>query len=426
MNPSGSRAPRACALLLACVWTGVAAAQDAAPPDALTLRDALALAAQRNPEIAAFASHAQGARQQVELQALRPPTTLEMQFENFAGTGDVSGARSLEATLQLSHVIELGGKAQLRRSFGSAELEQLDAAQRGKRADIFAEVARRFVHVLSDQEQLQSTQRATRLAEQARDGVQERIKAGATSPVFLSRAEITLARARIAQEHAEHELASSRVALAASWGEERAAFTEVRGDLFAFADIEPLATYAQRLDANPDLLKFSADARVLDARQRLAQSQRTPNVTLNAGVRRLEGIDDQAFVAGFSMPLGAARRAQPELLALNAGREQLQFSERARRVELSATLFGLYQETLHARAEAQALHEEIRPQAEAMLQTSDAGYRAGRFSLLELTDAQRQLLEIEQESIRAAAEFHTHLIEIERLTGQAVHALATR
>jgi cobalt-zinc-cadmium efflux system outer membrane protein len=61
-----------------------------------------------------------------------------------------------------------------------------------------------------------------------------------------------------------------------------------------------------------------------------------------------------------------------------------------------------------------------------MLQTSEAGYRVGRFSLQELAEARQQLLEIEQESIRAAAEFHTHLVEIERLTGAPVHTLESR
>lgn len=423
MNQSRWRALRACVFLSVFGWIdGASAAQE----QALTLRDALALAARRNPDIAAFEPQTEGARQQAALHALRPPTTLEVQLENFAGTGAVSAARSLETTLQLSHIVELGGKARLRRQFSDAGLEQLDAAQNTKRADILAEVARRFIHVLSDQEQLKSTARATQLAAQARDAVRERIEVGAASPVFLSRAEIALARRRLAQEHAEHELLSSRVALSSLWGDDSAQFAEARGDLFDFPGIEPLATYFQRLGENPDLMKFATDARVLNAQMRLAEAQLTPNITLNAGVRRLEGVDGQAFVAGFALPLGSGRRAQPELRAVAADRGRLRFSEQSRSLELKATLFGLYQEAIHARTEAQALHDDIRPQAERMLQTSDAGYRVGRFSLLELADAQQQLLEIEQESIRAAAEFHTQLIEIERLTGAAVHALADR
>jgi cobalt-zinc-cadmium efflux system outer membrane protein len=403
-------------------WT--AGARAAEQP--LSLSDAIALATQHNPDIAAFSFQAEEARQQAAAQALPPGTAFEAQFENFAGTGDVSGARAIETTLQLSHVVELGGKAQRRRQFGDEQVARVDVLQQARRADILAEVARRFIHVLSDQEQMAATGRATKLAEQARDVVQERIRAGAASPVLLSRSEITLARARIEQEHAQHELMSSRMALTSLWGDGEGRIAAARGDLFSFPSIEPLDAYAQRLAKNPDLLKFAAEGRVLDARMRLAEAQRSPNVTVSAGVRRLEGLNDQAFVAGFAIPLGAARRAQPELLAVQAEREQVRLSEQSRTWELKATLFALYQEVLHTRTEAQALQNEIRPQAENMLQTSDAGYRAGRFSFLELADAQRQLLEIERDAIRAAAEFHTHLVEIERVTGVAVHAIAQR
>jgi cobalt-zinc-cadmium efflux system outer membrane protein len=151
-----------------------------------------------------------------------------------------------------------------------------------------------------------------------------------------------------------------------------------------------------------------------------------PNVTFSAGVRRLEGIDDQAFVASFSVPLGTRNRAIPEIQATRAEREQLRLTASARRLELHSLLFSLYQEVLHARTEATALHVEIRPQAERMVETTAEGYRLGRYSLVELIDAQRALIEIEQDSIRAAVEFHTNLIEIERATGVGVQTLAPR
>ena len=45
------------------------------------------------------------------------------------------------------------------------------------------------------------------------------------------------------------------------------------------------------------------------------------------------------------------------------------------------------------------------------------GYRAGRFSLLELADAQLQLIEVEREATEAAARFHTLMVDIQRIVG---------
>jgi cobalt-zinc-cadmium efflux system outer membrane protein len=423
MQRLNTRLRGVCAIVLLCT---IAPVSHSAESQALTLSDALKLVSTRNPDLLGLRPEAEALRQQATVDALGPAMTVDAQFENFAGTGNASATRSLESTLQLSRAIELGDKTLLRRRIGDTALEHLDAKQRAKRADVLAQVARRFVHVLSDQEQLAATRRATQLAEQARSVVQQRIKAGAASPVFLSRAEIALARAKIELEHAEHELATSRVALAVLWGDPEPKFGEVRGELFNLPQIESLDAYVERLTSSPEVLKFATEARVLEARSRLAQAHRRPNVTISAGVRRLEAFDDQAFVAGFSIPLGSKRRAEGELLSLAAQREQLELSATSHRLELRATLFGLYQEILHRRTEADALEKSIRPQAEQMVQVTRQGYEAGRFSLLELADAQSQLLEIERDAIRAAAEFHSQLIEIERLTGVAIPTLEDR
>jgi cobalt-zinc-cadmium efflux system outer membrane protein len=352
-----------------------------------------------------------------EADALPPNMVLEGEFENFAGSGSASGTDLLESTLQLTRVIELGDKASLRRGLGAAERERLAAHQLTRRNELAAEVARRFIHVLSDQAMLVTAQRATQLAKTARDVASERVTAGASSPAALGRAQIALARAQIAQEHAEHELASSRVKLSILWGDTQASFTEAAGNLFELTSLESFETYRDRLDASPELARFMSEARAQDARIELARAQRRPDVSIAAGVRRLETFDDEALVASFSVPLGTRRRAELQERAARADRSRIDRDRDARRLELHAELFDLYQEILHARTEAASLHEQVRPQAEAMLATTNDGYRAGRFSLLELVDAQLQLIEVEREAIRAAAQFHTLRVEIQRTIG---------
>jgi cobalt-zinc-cadmium efflux system outer membrane protein len=68
------------------------------------------------------------------------------------------------------------------------------------------------------------------------------------------------------------------------------------------------------------------------------------------------------------------------------------------------------------------LREQSKPLAEDALRLTERGYGSGRYSLLELTDAQSQLLDVRAQSIAAAADFFAVLIEIQRLTGEAVVA----
>jgi outer membrane protein, heavy metal efflux system len=286
-----------------------------------------------------------------------------------------------------------------------------------------AEVARRFIHVLSDQAMLLTAQRATELARTARDVASQRVRAGASSPAALGRTEIALARAQIAQEHAEHELASSRVKLSVLWGDTTASFADASGKLFELGPLESFDAYRARLESSPELTRFTSEAQVEEARIRLARAQRSPDVSVSAGIRRLEAFDDEALVAAFSVPMGTRRRAELQERAARADRQRIDMDRELRRLELHAALFDLYQESLHARTEALSLHERVRPQAEVMVRTTNEGYRAGRFSLLELADAQLQLIEVEREAIRAAAQFHTLMVEIQRVIGAPIQTL---
>ena len=106
---------------------------------------------------------------------------------------------------------------------------------------------------------------------------------------------------------------------------------------------------------------------------RLTQAQRQPNMTFSIGVRRLEEFDEQALVAGFTIPLGHRGAPTPSLPRRERSASSCTLAERSRQLDLTATLFALYQEVLHARTEAEALRNAIRPQAERMLSTIEDG-----------------------------------------------------
>ncbi len=78
------------------------------------------------------------------------------------------------------------------------------------------------------------------------------------------------------------------------------------------------------------------------------------------------------------------------------------------------------QELLHARLEAQTLRDEVQPQSESVLKSTEQAFRQGRTTFLDFANAQQQLLDVRREAIAAAAGYHTLLIEIERLTGTSV------
>lgn len=406
------------ALLLGLGLGGVAGAQPAG--DALTLTEAVDRALVGNPELRAGALRRRAAGARVQQAAQMPPFIIGGELEDVAGTGPLSGASSGQATLTLSRVLELGGKRGARAAVAEGAWAVVGLEQEAKRLDLLAEVARHFVHVIADQGYLELTAEATELAERTVAIVADRVAAARAPVTEENRAAVALARARIAQEHAEHELQSSRLALAVLWGDVRPDFAHAAGDLFDLPDVPAFDALAGRLEANPDLARFATERRQTQARLRLAEAARRPDIRIGAGITHHEDLDAQALRFSVSVPLGTAKRAEPGIIETEAGLTQLEWDAEAKRLGLHAFLFDIYQELAHARTEVETLRAEVLPRVEETLRRTEQGFRAGRFSLLDLSLAQSELLAARRDILRASRDYHDYLIELERLTGSAV------
>ncbi|MBL8300012.1 MAG: TolC family protein [Rhodanobacteraceae bacterium] len=407
------------AVVAASAPTPVASALVPASP-ALTLSDAVARALRGHPALKAAAYTLRVHDALRDQAGLKPAWQGTLEAENWLGAGRLNGVGALETTLRLGTVIERGGKRERRIGQADAEKALVAAGQDVARLDLLAEVARRYIHVVADQEGLALTQQATVLATRAAQLVEQRVRAAKAGEAESGKAAIALARAEIAQEHAEHELDSARVALAATWNARVPGFDRAEAAFFDLPEPESLDSLVAALEHSPDLTRFISARRVEDARLALARSHRTADLTLNAGVRRLEAGNDQAFVLSLSLPLGNAARAAPFEREAEWRRDAIDAEVDAVRADLYRTLYALYQELLHARTQADTLRTRVIPQAERTLQHTEAGYALGRYSYLELVDAQQQLLTVQREAVDAARDYHLFFVELERVAGRSL------
>ena len=410
-------------LASATAWAEDNEASTSLPP--LTLRHALDSALRGNPELQSFAYELR-VQQGRQIEAgLAPNPTLSLALEDFAGSGAFQGTDNAQATFALSQVIELGDKRARRVDAASAERGVLETARAARQLDVVAEVARRFIHVAADQEQLVLTRRATGLAEKTLAEVAKRVKAGKSPGVEQHRAFISFTRAQVEEEHAEHELLTSRRKLAAMWGETATEFGRIEADLYTLPAAGDFGDLVARLAANPDFTRFASEERLRDAELRLAQSQRTPNVELGAGIRRHQLSDDQAFVFSFTLPLPLRNRNQGAIAEAEARREQVGAEKQVAFIKAQAQLFELHQELRHYITEATTLEKAVLPQMDEALEETEYAYQRGRYSYLEWVEAQRELVNVRRAYIEAAAKAHIFLAEIERLTGEPLTSSGT-
>lgn len=414
------RALSACLLSILIVQS-VASAAESGTAAPLTLQQAITAALKGNPELQTFAFQFRAGDARTRQAALRPAPEVSIDLENFAGTGEAKGLSVTEATFALSQVIELGGKRDARIDTAQAGRSALDIERQATQLDVLAEVTRRFIAVAQRQEQLKLTQGATELANKTVAASELRVNAAKSPHAELDRARIALDRLRLEERSALVDLDISRKQLAATWGESQPVingqiFGEVQADLFTLPPISNFEELATRLAANPDFLRFASEARLRDAELRLAASQRQPDVTLRAGLRRLEATKDQAFVASFSVPLFSGRRAEDFVAEAQSNRDLVDAERRIAEVKAQAMLYELHRQLSRAVERAQTLKDDIQPRSAEALKETEYAYERGRYSYLEFVDAQREYLAVQATLIETAVSAHILRVEIERLT----------
>lgn len=385
----------------------------------LHLEQAVSRSLASAPVLQARSAELAATSQRARHDSLPAPYYLAADLENVAGSGALSGADAAEATLRLGKTLELGGKRTARAALGSAEVSLREhelALARGAVTDL---ATRRFVEVLADQHRVQLATEIVALAESTRREVARFVDSARNPESDLRVAEISLTDAELEREHAEHELLSARVTLAATWGSWRPDFEQVAGDLFKLPEAGALPLWQARVAESPALRKRLFEGRIAAARRAVAMAGATPDVNLTLGIRRLEAFDDHAWVLGASVPLGSRHRSNLAESAAASDVDALAAHSQDDLANIHQSLFETYQELIHARTEFDAVKQQMVPRAEQALALVEQGFARGRLPVTALLQSQRTLFELRRRTVDAAARYHELLSGLRRIAGLA-------
>jgi len=390
------------------------------PTGVITLRKALALALMHNPELKAFSWDVR-VSQARQLQAgLWPNPELGVEFENVGGTGPLSGFDSAETTIQLSQLIELGGKSAKRVKVASLEKELAGLDYQAKRLDVFTEVTNAFVEVLTAQQRLSLTEELLQLSEELVDTVAKRVDAGKDSPLEKTKASVAHSNVKIQHQQAAGNLEFARKQLASIWAGKKPRFESVAGKLDSLSPLPSIDQLTNLILQNPDIARWAMEIDRGKASLELEKAKSISNITLSGGMKRFNETDDNAIVFGISIPLPISDRNQAgrlqALYELAKAREQ----QRAANTRIQMELVKAYQALSNSYIEATELDKNVLQGAERVFEASKTGYRQGKLDYLHVLDAQRTLFEAKGQYIDALASYHGAKADVERLVGQSI------
>lgn len=397
------------------------------PAGAITLRAALALALMQNPELAAsaWAVRAQEARL---LQAGRPPNpVVTSAVEDLGGGTGFTGVEDpiqKQATIELSQLVELGGKRAARRTLAASNRDLTAWDFETTRMDVLTRVTQAFVDVLASQRAVELADDTVGIVEAVRRAVALRVTAGVASPIEQTKADVAVAAVRIESNRARRALDADRQRLAALWGSTSPRFEAAVGDLTSPPRLPAFEELRARLSGSPDVARWVAELAQRQAALAVERAKRIPDVSVSGGYRRYPEIARGAFVLGASVALPLFDRNRGAVQEARDRLSQAQEAQRAAQVRVTALLADAYRALSSAADEASALEAAVLPGARAAFAAVEEGYRLGRFGYLDVLDAQRTLAAANGQHLRALAEYHKAVADVERLIGAPLNTTA--
>lgn len=422
-----------CALLLG---ARPSFSQDPAVPDKLSLAQALAIALERNPALAA-------ARSEIDIAAadrlsasrrLNPSLTVDGAGFPLSQRDRPESFSNQEVTIRVDHDVELSGRRGLRTETAQVALEAAGARVENARRLLTLDVQRAYFEAV----------RATADRDVARESLEEIDRALGLNRARFERGEIAGGELRRLQVErlrfvddvfaAELALRNARSALLA--------LMNVTGLAQTFEATEPLAAAsttvpptapgivaavlpgtigrqaaALTIDAiarRPDVAAAQRDVVRADTETRLQRALRTPALTVGGGYQRIAGID--AVVFGATVPLPLFNRNQGGIARAAAERQQA--ASRARVAELTVRLE--VQQAANAvdvnRERVQYIEREYLTAARESRDIILASYRLGAADLIDFLDAQRAFRDTVRTYNRALYEQRISIFELAAAT----------
>jgi cobalt-zinc-cadmium efflux system outer membrane protein len=445
-----------------------------AVPKQLMLKDAVELALLHNPGLAAFGWKVRAAEGKALQAGLRPNPELSLELEDVRlsdapdirtttnsfqvdATGEnrtqetsvekgaKAGFGGVQTTLRLGQVIEIGGKRVKRLRLAERERDLAQWDYEAARLNVVTKAAKAFIGILGGQEEVALARKTLSAADEVLRVASLRVEAGKASPLEVTKAETQRAAAQVALDRILSELDTAREGLASIWGANAADFDCVIGSFEVVNPAPSLEELTQMFSDNPDIARWVDEIESRQAAFEVERSRRLPDVTVGLGLRRLwlpsseqestsfdsagsfgesrseshsEDPFENLLVFDVAVPLPLFDRNQGNIAAAESDMSRARAERREAEVEARSALHAAQQALAQSYKAVQSIRKDIAPRAQDAFERTQEGYQQGKFSYLDVLDAQRTQFDVQAQYLQALTAYHLAAVEIDRLLGR--------
>jgi len=171
------------------------------------------------------------------------------------------------------------------------------------------------------------------------------------------------------------------------------------------------------LERHPALRALVARSQASRHRERLAERNDYPDITLNAGYNTLWNQSEKRLTVGASIniPLqGKRRAAKDEARAMTL---RLDLQQRAKVSQLMGDLQEVVEKVRESEHVLSLYHNRLLPLAEENLEVAQFDYEAGSGNFLDLISAEKNLMQTRLQREQARADYYRRLAALEHIVG---------
>jgi cobalt-zinc-cadmium efflux system outer membrane protein len=416
-----------CALLaatLGCLSPGAWA-------QALTLKEALKLAQEHNPDVRQAELAVEGAQANVTIAGAAPNPVLTLQSFNInpnAGVGAGSlRSKTVDSAVRVDQLIERGGKRALRVENADLLASASASDARDTHRQVALLVAQAYYDLMAANERLAILRDTAQLFDQTVAAAQKRRKAGDLAAADVARAQVDAGRAQSDALQAESDLFQARQTLAWLTGQTDHAATLEAGDGWPALQHgqEPGAQALMSgggtvqgddealLARRPDVLAAVARFDAAQSARKLALAQRSADITVGVqaehyptSAANTQGSGN-SFGIALQIPLQVRYAYQGEIraadAALDAAREHLHQARAQARADLD-----LARDRVRSSAAVLARYDDadgLMPAARKSADAAEFAFQHGALAIMDLLDVRRTYRNTQLDALAARAAY---------------------
>ena len=390
--------------------------------DELTLEDALRLADLLNPRLESIRKDVDLAPLGAWQDSLFPNPSLLLEVEEFP-TEESRRLGASERGFGISQAIPIGGRLGASSSVAAGRRSVAAMRYVWERRKILTEVKQAFIQLLASGQNVALARETLDIAGQFHDLTNERFKAQAIPEMELLKAAVNRATAEADLRAAQSAAAVAIKRLHALLGDTDFPIERFQGELHVRFELPSLESLkGQVIVEHPELEIARRQKDLADRELGLARAERIPDIGADL-LFAWTPEEDRILEAGLSIPLPLFNRNQGRIVGAEVRRRQAELALQGARNGAALSLIEAYRGFAAAQERVTGYRETILPKAEEARSQTDEGYKAGKFSYLDVLDAQRTLSEARSAYLSALQDLNRLAAELEKVTGRNLQAI---